>query len=136
MKKLIPFCFLFAFIGSACANAEQQQQQVELPFTGKRIYNLYGGNNNDQSIVIKSDGHTEITAITKVGSYTLYKGKYADRFPLEDGGYYKVVGDSMIELDSSGNIKYECKLTPDFGNPDFHVEPMPCVAKLYDDESF
>ena len=125
-KKLVPLFGLLMISSLSYAN-------TTLPFTGERIFNFEGGNDNNGLIKIQKDGATDIEMFGKRFSYTVYRGMYNDSMASdEDESYFKVIGDSIIKLDKDGNIAYECEATPDYGL-DVDLYERPCISKLYED---
>ena len=126
LRKLMPLLSLLMISSFSYAN-------TNLPFTGERIFNFEGGNDNNGLIKIQKDGATDIAMFGKRFSYTVYRGMYSDSMASdEDETYFKVIGDSIIKLDKNGNIAYGCEATPDY-DLDVNLYERPCISKLYKD---
>ena len=122
LKKLVPLLCLTMISSFSYAN-------TNLPFTGERIFNFAGGNDNNGLINIQRDGATDIGMFGKRFSYTVYRGMCKDSMASdEDESYFKVIGDSIVKLDKNGNIAYGCEATPDYDLYD-----RPCISELYED---
>lgn len=94
----------------------------DLPFNGTRHFNFMGGSGTGQSIHIDNKGLTTIKLHGTTSTGILYKGPYQKNMPLDDGGYYGIIGkDTITMLDKNGNQEYGCSAD----------ETLPCTQKLY-----
>jgi len=99
--------------------------QINVAFVGKRFFNFVGGTGEQECIIIAKDGTTTIQSATgnegPNGPVISYKGKYKLIIKDNNGYYYKIEKDRIVQVDRDGHILKGCN-----GN-----ENDPCVVELY-----
>ena len=78
-----------------------------LPFTGKREFNFYGGSGTGQTISIEKNGLTVVEFHGTTNSEIIYKGQFSNPIKDKDGSEYTIEGDK-IYLIKAGEIERGC----------------------------
>ncbi|VEG13649.1 hypothetical protein [Moraxella cuniculi] len=124
LKPIIIALALLTAASPALANSQK------LPFVGKRFidsdYGVWGG----YYITINKNGNTTISWGSKAGGdSTLYRGKYRQLLPINEGGsraYLQIKNNKVYLLDRNKNLVYDCS----FDGSDGLLEDQACIIPL------
>lgn len=91
------------------------KQKLDLPFIGKRIYNMDGGSGTASIITITEDGLVIIKGVPSPGAAGLgakgeieFKGPYKPIIKTKDGYRYKIEPDKISLVNEKGEIEKGC----------------------------
>ena len=92
--------------------------KMELPFTGEKHFNFFGGNSSGYTLSISKDGIVKIKREVSPGyqdmlgvadnDLIVFKGPFKTIIKTKDGYRYKIEADKISMLDSKGNIEKGC----------------------------
>jgi hypothetical protein len=96
-----------------------EQQNEELPFVGKRGFNIMGGSGTEQAITIEANGHTIIETFGTQQTSIDYEGAFTNPIRtsgnsglfIKDGKIYQITGD-VIDTGCSNEGECVSDLTP------------------------
>lgn len=115
-----PDCYLFIYAKSTAtideilSRTSKNTLKLNLPFTGTKYFNFWGGNGTGQSITIKKDATTIIKFYgTKDGrpdeeGKIQYKGMYSNPIKVSKDKIYKIEGNKIYLINSKGVVCEEC----------------------------
>jgi hypothetical protein len=102
----------------------------ELPFVGKRNFEMGNGMVNARTIIIKANGQVSIQRYNFGNErvVTIYKGAYKPTMTTKDGERYQIIGKFVYSLDDNNQVLQNCEKMI---NEEY--QEAPCKAELYPD---
>jgi hypothetical protein len=97
----------------------------ELPFLGKRSYNIDGGNGTGETIIIEANGAVKIELHGTQSSSVVYEGLYKNPLPIYSDSALTFKNNKVYRTTPDGKVMMTCGYMG-------HID-TPCFSNLYSD---